>query len=266
MKKPILVLALTAATGLLFGVPVAFAAPAFVQSTSTAAGTIAVNATSASEAFFSNVTAGDLILAFIRWQANVNTSSITSVTDNHGDTFVPAFPALYDASNTSPSVGSQLWYALNAVGGATTSTANFSTSTNGNGVRMAVLEYSGIATSSALDVVTTTVQLVGSTTFYSGFVTTNFANELLIGGFSANTSHNCTAGSGYTKREPNGVFTLPYCLEDRTVVATGTYQATGTFSAASDFASFIVGFSASSSPVTPVSTRKSRGEILTCDW
>lgn len=235
----------------------AFAAISFVQSTSTSGSTIGVNATSASFAFASNVSAGDLIIVFARWQANAlgTTSTINSVTDSKGDTYTEAFLPLYDSSTTNPAVGSQVWYALNVAGGATTSTVNFSTSTNGNGVRMALLEASGIATTSAIDNVNTQIILNGSTTFYSGTITTNNANDLLVGGFAASSgSHNCTAGTTYTKREPNGVFTLPYCMETSIVSATGTYQATGTYSAASDFAAYIIAFKA------PVSLTPGVGE------
>ena len=78
-----------------------FNQPALIQSTSTSGTDIATNATSASMAFPSNVTAKDMISAFVRWQANSGTSSVLSVTDTQGDTFVPAFPVQLDASGTN---------------------------------------------------------------------------------------------------------------------------------------------------------------------
>lgn len=249
MKKYLTIIAVSAVLASLFASPQVEAAPAFVQATSTAGSVIATSTNVATFGFASSVTAGNMIAVYVRWQANANTSTITSVTDTQGDTFLPAFSTIYDASS-SPQTAVQIWYALNTIGGANTSTVNFSTSTNANGVRMGVLEYSGIATTSALDIATTSITVSASTTFYSGSITTRFPNELLLGGFSsAGSSHTCVAGTGYTQRIPN-VAVLPYCVEDKIVSATGTYQATGTYSAAADFAAFIIGFSASSTAST----------------
>jgi hypothetical protein len=224
----------------------AYAAIAFVQSTSTVSAAIGLSATSASMTFPSNNTANNLIVVLARWQDGVvgGTSTITSVTDTKGNTYQPAFEVMTDASSATPTQ-TQVWFSANIVAGANTVTVNYATSTNGNGTRMAIFEYSGIATTSPIDTYSTQVNSAASTTWTSGAVPTNYANDLIFGGITmAGSSHSMGAGSGFTLREPTSAQTVPYGTEDKIVSVTGTYAATGTISSADDSAAFMVAFHA----------------------
>jgi hypothetical protein len=140
------------------------------------------------------------------------------VTDNAGNTYSPAAPT------TRSSVNSQaIYYAKNIVGGPTTVTVTFNTSTPYVDIRIA--EYSGLSRTNPLDV---SASAAGSASLAnSGSVTTTSASELLLGA-GTTTGAFTSAGSGYTLR----VITQPDAdiCEDRIVTATGTYNATASVS------------------------------------
>src|SRR5579863_5630718 len=190
------------------------AATAYVQSA--AQDPFASNALSVKYAAAQN--AGDLNVVAIGW--NDSTSSVISVTDSsHNNYLVAAAPTTIAGNGTQV-----IYYAQNiaaAAAGANTVTVTFSTTVAWPDVR--IVEYSGIASSSALDV---SVGASGtSTSPSSGTVATTNANDLLVGanfiggGFAA-------VGSGYTQR----LVTNPDSdlVEDRVVSATGSYSASST--------------------------------------
>jgi hypothetical protein len=249
MKKLFLTLGIV---GFFALVSPAFAAPAFVQSTSTQL-TVPNSATSATISFASNVTASDLIVALVRWTSTSQVVTTTTVTDSRGNTYFPATSVMIDTGE-NPNDYSQVWYAPNGASGATAVTANFGGATLLTAV--SIQEYSGVATSSPLDTSSTFINSTANatTTFTSGTSTTRFPNDVLFGGFTTGVAHGSNAGAGYTKREVPAT-SLYYLTEDRVVSATGTYAATGTINAADDFAGFMVAFSASSTaPPVPTST------------
>lgn len=117
-----------------------------------------------------------------------------------------------------------IYYASNVAAAAASGnivTVTFNASTPAIDVRIA--EYSGIATSTPVDVVAAGTG--SSATSSSGSGTTTNANALIVGANYVQTT-TTAAGSGYTSR----VITSPDgdILEDRTVTATGPYGATAT--------------------------------------
>ena len=167
--------------------------------------------------------AGDLNVIVVGW--NDSTSGVNSITDsNHNIYLVAAGPT------TSPGAGTQvIYYAQNIAGaaaGANTVTVTFNTTVKFPDLR--IVEYSGISTSSALDVGVGASGI--GTSLSSGAVTTSNANDLLVGAnYIGATSR--TVGSGYTQR----LYTSPDSdlVEDRVVAATGSYSASSTQSPSS---------------------------------
>jgi chitodextrinase len=167
--------------------------------------------------------AGDLNVVAVGW--NDSTSSVTSITDSRGNTYLTAVGPTTSAGNATQVI----YYAQNitaAAAGANTVTVNFNATVNAPDVR--ILEYSGLSPTNALDV---GVGASGTgTNLSSGTATTSSANDLLVGanyvgaGFAA-------VGSGYTQR----LVTAPDSdlVEDRVVAATGSYSASSTQSPSS---------------------------------
>jgi hypothetical protein len=160
--------------------------------------------------------AGDLNVIAIGW--NDSNVSVSAVTDTSGNAYTPAL-----ATTVQSGVGSQIIYYAPNIAGATAGTNTVSVTFTGPAVfpDIRILEYSGIAVTSPVDV--TTASSGNSTSSSSGAVTTTNANDLIIG---ANLVQTATtgAGSGYTSR----MITSPDAdiVEDRVVTATGSYTAT----------------------------------------
>src|SRR5439155_93823 len=132
------------------------------------------------QTFGANVTAGDLLVAAVAWQG---TGSV-NVTDNRGNVYALA------TSDFDTSLGQTLaiLYAANATAGATTVTATFA-GTAPTIQRIAIHEYSGVATVNPLDVTATNIADGTTTvnTITSGSVTTNVIAPV------SNGSHSLTA-------------------------------------------------------------------------
>ncbi len=157
-------------------------------------------------------TAGNLNVVEVGW--NDTTSSVNTVTDSKGNSYVLAV-----GPTSGTGLRQSIYYAKNIAGGSNTVTVTFSKAAAAVDVR--ILEYSGLDTVSPLDV---TAAAAGSgTTANSGAATTRSANELIVGaGMTAGAFSN--AGTGFTLR----TITSPDAdiAEDRTVSATGSYNAT----------------------------------------
>ncbi|MBS0421997.1 MAG: fibronectin type III domain-containing protein [Proteobacteria bacterium] len=165
-------------------------------------------------AFTSAQGAGDLIVVGMSWGSS---ASVSSITDTKGNTYTLAVgPTSFSGA------ASAVYYAKNiaaAAAGANTVTVTFNTSTGTPDLRVA--EYSGIDTTSPLDV--TAVSTGTSATSSSGSATTTNANDLLIGS-NAVLSGTAGAGTGFTQRQ---ISTQDgNILEDQIVSATGAYSAT----------------------------------------
>jgi chitodextrinase len=168
-------------------------------------------------------TAGDLNVVVVGW--NNSTSSVTSVTDSRGNTYLVAVGPTTSAGNATQVI----YYAQNiaaAAASANTVTVSFNTTVNYPDVR--VLEYSGISASSALDV---GVGASGNgTSLSSGSATTSNATDVLVGASYIGAGF-VAAGAGYTAR----LVTNPDddLVEDRVVSVTGSYSAGSTQSSSS---------------------------------
>ena len=168
-------------------------------------------------------TAGNLNVVVVGW--NNSTAQVNSVKDSKGNAYQlavgptvqsgVAMQAIYYASNIAA-----------AAAGANTVTVAFSAAAPYVDIRIA--EYSGISSTTPLDVFAA-AQGSGSSGS-SGSVTTTNANDLLVGADLVQMTTK-SAGSGYTSRvitNPDGDI-----LEDRIVSTTGSYSATATLSGGS---------------------------------
>jgi chitodextrinase len=162
-------------------------------------------------------TAGDLNLVFVGWSDS--TSTVSSITDSKGNVYTLAVGPTRSSGNASQSI----YYAKNivaAAANANTVTVTFSTAVAYPDVR--IVEYSGVSTTTPLDVVS---GAAGSgTALDSGAMTTTVANDLLVLGNYI--EHSTTSeGGGFTERLYD---TDSQVVADAIEGTTGTYHATAT--------------------------------------
>ncbi len=164
--------------------------------------------------------AGDLNVVVVGW--NDSTARVSSVVDSAGNSYALAVGPTVQSSTATQAI----YYAQNitaAAANGNTVTVTFNTGAVSPDVRIA--EYSGIATTNAVDVVATAQGTSGTSN--SGSATTTNSNDLLVG---ANLVQQSTTGpgAGYTSR----VITIPDSdiLEDSIVTVTGSYGATASLS------------------------------------
>ncbi|HKU20929.1 MAG TPA: IPT/TIG domain-containing protein, partial [Terriglobales bacterium] len=181
----------------------------FVQ---VAAATPQTPSSTVSVTYPSSQTLGHLNIVVVGW--NDTTSSITSVSDTRGNSYILAV-----GPTTASGARQSIYYAKNITGGSNTVTATFNQAAAA--VDMRVLEYSGLSLTNPLDV--TAAATGSSTTANSGVATTTAANELI---FAADTIATGTPGpgAGFTTR----IITKPDSdiAEDRIVSTAGAYSAT----------------------------------------
>ena len=170
---------------------------AFVQSTSTPN---YLSANPLSLTFPANTTPGDAIIVGGEWG---NTAGAVSCSDNKGDTFIaPSSIDIFDP-NVNALQGMAICYALNIAGGPTTVTITFPTNSY---TAMSIQEYSGIATSSALDAAsannTTTVSTAANDATSNASTTTE-NGDLIFGGWTLTlgSPSSLNAGTGFIMRE-----------------------------------------------------------------
>lgn len=185
---------------------------ALVQSTGKDAGSVS----STTMAFASNVTAGSAIIASSRLSSGTATMTCS---DNVNAGNYAADKTFADATN---GITLCVQSKLNAGAGATTVTFTPSATTT---VRLIIDEFSGIATSSALDQ-TATGGPTGSTSPSTSSVTTTQANELLFALITTSNSFGgFTAGSGYTLDQ---TIASKFYSEYQVVSSTGSYVGNAT--------------------------------------
>jgi chitodextrinase len=186
---------------------------------------------------------GDLNIVVVDWQQGLTVSGIT---DLSGNTYHLAIGPTNDGGVS----GSQsLYYAANiaaASAGANTVTVTFSgSSASGGGLR--AVEYSGIATSSPLDVAGAAVCSGSTNLCSSGSITTANAADLIVG---VNEDNATGPGPGYTERLDSVNYNL--IIEDTTVTGTGTYSASVQVSPVGQYVTQIAAFKiASGGDTTP---------------
>lgn len=188
-------------------------------------------------------TNGNALVAVVGTRGT-SANRVTGITQT-GVTWVKAIGAA-NASGTT----TDIWYALNVSGAATSLTVNLAASLKASVV---IAEYSNIAGASAVDQTATNVSAAASNAPSTGTSpTTTVANELWIGGIDQITSANSqtfsnptngfvivaqtgsTGGSAGT-RERSG-------LLEKIVSSTGTASTGATFSAATNWSGAIVTF------------------------
>ena len=166
----------------------------------------------------------------------LDSTSVISVTDTQLNTYT----LIGSPQTWSPyHFVERLYYAKNIRGGADTTTVTLSGSRY---MEVRLYEYSGLDTSSPLDVSAT--QRTGTSAIgTSGTLTTTNANDLLFGFFHSDDDVTNTAGAGFTGRIPSSGGLLG---EDENVGSTGSYSATMSFSGSADYVAFLVAFKAAS--------------------
>ena len=176
-------------------------------------------------------TAGNLNIVVVGW--NDNTSSLSSVSDSRGNSYV-------QAGTTIAGTGLQqaIYYAKNIAAGSNTVTVSFNQAAAYVDVRL--LEYSGLDTTNPVDA---TAGAAGtSDSSDSGAATTTSANELIFGAGTTGGSFN-GAGTGFTVciiTSPDGDIG-----EHKLVSSTGSYSAPATLNYSSTWVMQMVTFRAS---------------------
>jgi hypothetical protein len=176
-------------------------------------------------------TAGNLNIVVVGW--NDNTSSLSSVSDSRGNSYVQAGTTIVGTG-----LRQAIYYAKNIAGGSNTVTISFNQAAAYVDVRL--LEYSGLDATNPLDV---TAGAAGtSNSADSGAAETTSANELIFGAGTTKGSFNA-AGAGFTAciiTNPDGDIG-----EHNLVSSTGSYSASATLSYSSAWVMQLVTFRAS---------------------
>lgn len=102
--------------------------------------------------------------------------NITGITDNAGNTYVQV-PGVASSTSDPPfTITTDIWYAIDSISGATTVTVTFDNPDNGV---ICINEYSGVVTTSPIDVIGTPVTSTGDPLLGPSLTITN-PNDLLV--------------------------------------------------------------------------------------
>lgn len=182
MKRLLLIVALL--------LPVrAYAAIAFVQAANN--GTAGATATSIA-ATVSALGAGNFVAGIVTY-GSATVGDLTNCTDGTTTATIPATTQISDSGDGQSASG---FYIMNVTGGATTITCNFGSALAYRGI--SVQEFSGVATTSALDGTNLAGVLATCTACTSGTSKTPSANNYLVFVGSANTGNTGGGGSEFT--------------------------------------------------------------------
>jgi hypothetical protein len=197
----------------------------------------AVNATNVSQAFGSNNTAGNMIVVAVTW---FGTGTVTC-SDTRGNTYSTVRVEL-DSNNTR-SLG--VCYALNISAGANTVTGTFSGGLSSFRA-ISVSEFSGVATSGALDVHAGTGGGVGANPSSSSAIPTQ-DGDLIYGAVMDtsmvnNNDNSIAAGAGFTERGENDSLSP----ESQVQASASSIAAAWTFNTSSRYDAIMVAFKAAS--------------------
>jgi hypothetical protein len=199
-----------------------FGAGAWVQTTQTA-GTAASAGTVAAPA--QSNTTGNLLVVFINFTDVSNVINVTGIADTAGNTYTPGTRFNSGSNNGT----SQMWYAKNIVGNASNVvTATLSASTTFRSPL--VSEYSGLDTSTPLDVEIAPRAQASSTTLTSSTFTT-VPNDMVV--MMVASSPPFTPGSGYAMRGFNTTPAGNYAGSEDQHFATAQTGVTAIFTAVS---------------------------------
>jgi hypothetical protein len=193
---------------------------AFVQSVSIDAGGAT---TGFGQAFSSNVTAGSLLVYGVRLGGDCT----VGVTDTRSNTWTEI---IHSAVQSDDGSVLSVWYAKNASASATTVNFTFSASVTS---RLAIAEYSGIDTTTALDGTNFTSNQSGGATSTAPVTTTpktpSQAASLVLGflttgGDPTSIAANGGGATGYTLREAASASNR-FALEDKILAASSAQTA-----------------------------------------
>lgn len=209
---------------------------ALVQQTSSNPGTTTV----ATLAFPAPNTLRHWIAVAVRASA---LNEVFTITDTAGNLYQQAV----QFNGTAAGASLAIFYAENIKSGANTVRVAVSQSA---ALRIAILEYSGVATANSLDV--TAAAQGTSTTPNSGPLTTTSNGELLLGAIMTANPATVTAGSGYTRRatvpaNPNARL----AVEDLVQTAAGAAAATASLGASNPWGVVVAAFKPMSAPGSP---------------
>ncbi|MGC1294687.1 MAG: IPT/TIG domain-containing protein, partial [Alloacidobacterium sp.] len=187
-------------------------------------------------------TAGDLNVVVVGW--NDSTSSVLSITDSAGNSY-----ALAAAPTKGTALTQSIYYAKSIVGAnSNTVTVTFNQAASLPDVR--ILEYSGVSSSSPLD-----VSAGASGNSYvadSGAATTTAADELIIGANTVQSNKTVDPGAPFTSR----VITASDSdiAEDRVVNVPGSYHSWAPLNASGAWVMQVVTFRAVAQSAVPFVT------------
>jgi hypothetical protein len=210
--------------------------PAYVQSAGN--GIVSLQDHTIAQAFTTNVTAGDAILAAVTFDVS-NGSRTFTCSDNRGNSYV----TLDLRVNNSETQAMGVCYALNAKAGSTTVTATFKPSNTTAGARsIAIAEYSGVATASAIDGNLVSGDSPSSGTSSngatSGSVTTSQDGDLIFGAVTDTESGSTiSAGTGFTARSESANEVI---IQDKVQTTAGSVASTATFGSNHHYISALV--------------------------
>src|ERR1700683_4489414 len=216
--------------------PPAFQGVRFVQ---VASATPQSSTASVPVAYSTAQTTGDLNVVIVGW--NDASASVQSVTDSAGNHY-----SLAIGPTTGTALRQSIYYAPNIVASSSnTVTVTFNQAATKPDIR--ILEYSGVATSNPLDVSTGTSGT--SNAADSGFISTNAANELIVGGHMVSATTTVMGGAPFTPR----IITSPdsNSAADRAVNVLGSYHYWATLNASDPWVSQVVTFRAANSSTVP---------------
>ena len=196
------------------------------------AGRDAGTTTSSTLAFPASNTAGNWIAVAIRAGGSGQTFAVS---DTRGNTYRRAI----QFSETVDGTTLGLFYAESIAGGSNTVT--ISDSIAGNTLRIAILEYAGVAAANSLDVA---VAAQGtSSTPSSGIATTTTAGDLVIGLISSANGATFGAGAGYVlEAQVPAAPNTKLAVEDRRQTSPGSVSAGATLSASNSWGAALAAF------------------------
>jgi len=196
-------------------------------------------ASSISQSFSLVSTAGDLIVATLKWGGQ--NLSIVSITDDKGNVYQSAA----GPTNWSGTKCAQTFYANNIAGGGApiTITVQLNGASTGN-LHLYQFEYSGVDATSPLDTVAAATG--GGTSISAGPLTTRYAKDLIhaVAFTDSGTTSPGTAFQALTTYSGN-------LVENRTAAPAGTYGVTATNSGGANWFMHAIAFKAAGTGGTP---------------
>ncbi|MGH9776559.1 MAG: hypothetical protein ACRD50_16630 [Candidatus Acidiferrales bacterium] len=192
--------------------------------------------------FASNTAGGNLYVIFARWGSGTATASLS---DTEGNSFSSTSGAV---NIFTDGTSSQLFYAQNVAGG-TKDTITVTISASVLRIELMIFEYSGVASSSALDAHKEVTQASSSSSCASASVTTSANNDLIVGACNLTNSPDSptfTATSGFTLRLSG----VREGEEDR-ISAAGTYTSSMALSSSHHSITHVAAFFAAAGGPAP---------------